>query len=132
MAADIPSAFFRISEEILNSIKGISYTVLIGEGDEIKEGWIRTGVGRSYYAAFLVARRTLELEYLTTSEVHKRVVELLKEIDSQSANMLMTLRDLRNQADYDIGKEFNEKELEYSVVLSKNIIKRIISDSDLH
>ena len=133
MTSDIPSVFFKISEDILNSIKGISYTVLIDERDrEFKEGWIRTGIGRSYYAAFLIARRTLDLDYLTTGEVHREVIEKLREADSHSANKLRTLRDLRNQADYDMRRGFDEKELEYAVELSRDIIERITAHSNQH
>ncbi len=127
MVADIPSIFFKISEEILNSIRGASYTVLID--DKFREGWIRTGIGRSYYAAFLVARKFLGLEYLTSSEVHRKVIEELNTIDSSLAYKLKTLRDLRNDADYDMVKRSNEKDLEYAVILSKNVIEQIISRS---
>ncbi len=127
MIADIPSIFFKISEEILNSIKGTSYTVLIDE--KFREGWIRTGVGRSYYAAFLVARKFLHLEYFTSSEVHRKVIERLSTMNPSLADKLRTLRDLRNDADYDMVKRPNEKDLEYAVILSKDVIEQIISRS---
>jgi hypothetical protein len=73
---------------------------------ESGEAYLRTRVGRAYYAAYLEVRTFCELQlgYVRkrTSREHQEVAILLRVLDSDMVDKLKFLRTFRNVADYDI------------------------------
>lgn len=73
-----------------------------------EEAWIRTAIGRFYYAyaAFLASREYCEdhLGYVRTrlGREHGEVPRLLPRRDTDIADQLLFLRSIRNAADYDL------------------------------
>ena len=66
----------------------------------------RTIAGRAYYSSFLFARKKLsELgrSFSETPDVHREVMSAVKDRNSGTANKLFTLRDSRNDADYNLN-----------------------------
>ena len=97
-----PTEFVSLAEELLSNLSGAS--VARSGPDQAK---VRTAIGRSYYAAFLVAREKLsELGYLEPrggSQDHRLVVDDLGGEGSDLGNKLYRLRLKRNQADYNLN-----------------------------
>ena len=97
-----PTEFISLAEELLSNLSGAS--VARSGPDQAK---VRTSIGRSYYAAFLVARERLsELGYLAPrggSRDHRLVVDALDGARSDLGDKLYRLRLKRNQADYSLN-----------------------------
>jgi hypothetical protein len=74
-------------------------------GNPADEAGIRTGVGRFYYAAFLLARSVALKQGCSLTgkaEDHGRVKDHFEKRNRVVWNSLKNLRRKRNQADYDI------------------------------
>lgn len=71
-----------------------------------RESFLRSSIGRSYYAAYLEARsfceRYLGFERTASSREHQQVATLMVGLDTSVADTLRFLRGYRNTADYDI------------------------------
>jgi len=90
--------------------------------DKLKEPWIRTAISRSYYSAFLKARRKTSLEHEETAKVHSMVINKLREKGYyQTANRLAELRNLRNNADYDTHLTITIQKLKWAISTAKYI-----------
>jgi uncharacterized protein (UPF0332 family) len=104
------------------SFDGKSYLVVAKELIEYseehpnKESFIRASVSRSYYALFLVARKTMENRGQTvpsSGQAHRHVQQYYNrsgasKIDKKIAKALGDLRDERNYADYDTEEVFDK------------------------
>ncbi len=106
-----PLKFLNLAEELVR-----------GDIDEAK---IRTSIGRSYYASFLLAREAAGLSDLKAPEVHRKVISFLYSKDPPVANKLHILRRQRNNADYDLDRTFGLEESEESLKMAKNIVERL-------
>lgn len=74
--------------------------------DRDEEPWIRTAIGRFYYAALIASREYCEdhLGYVRTrlGREHAEVPRLLVHNSTDIADQLLFLRSIRNAADYDL------------------------------
>jgi hypothetical protein len=97
-----PTELISLAEELLSNLSGAS--VARSGPDQAK---VRTAIGRSYYAAFLVAREKLVgLGYMTArggSQDHLAVVDALGGKESDLGGKMYGLRLKRNQADYNLN-----------------------------
>lgn len=79
------------------------------------EAYLRTRIGRAYYAAYLEARTFCEdrLGYARTksSREHQDIPRLIRSIDSFLADELAFLRSYRNTADYNLDISIDTVEL---------------------
>jgi len=114
----VPEGFLSISQKILRALEEGSTLDLKGGG--LEECWIRTGVSRAYYAAFLSARRRVGLEGYSKSDVHKRVVERL---DPVTGSKLRELRQYRNDADYNLRGKVGMEELKWVCYVAERLIR---------
>ena len=72
------------------------------------EAGVRTTINRSYYSSLLEAKLHLENEgenFTQDEEIHKNIIEKVKEKNAMMGDKLNNLHDLRTQADFDF--EFN-------------------------
>lgn len=71
-----------------------------------EEEFVRTRIGRQYYAAYLEARgfceASLGYERMRNGREHQDVARLLSAIDPDLSSRIRFLRGLRNGADYDL------------------------------
>ncbi len=114
----VPKGFLTISRRILKALEE-GERALDMEGEGLRECWIRTGISRAYYAAFLVARRKVGLEGYERPDVHKKVIERLDPITGQK---LADLRKGRNDADYVLNREFKIGELKWACQVAERLI----------
>ena len=82
-----PADFLRVANE------------LASEGHD--EAFLRTAVGRAYYAVFLQAREFLGLRG-QRRHIHNTVISRLKRTDFAAGTQLDKLETLRGQADYEL------------------------------
>lgn len=100
------------------------------------EPWIRTAIGRFYYAAFLASREYCEdhLGYVRThlGREHAEVPRLLLRRNTGIADQLLFLRSIRNAADYDLhlSKATMKRNLDDGRELARTIIARLDELSD--
>ena len=81
-------------------------TALSEDSNYEDESKYRTSISRAYYAAFLVARRYLESSgyiFPPESNVHRKVIDYMKDKNSFISNLLFKLRNRRNDADYNLN-----------------------------
>ena len=91
------------------------------------EGLIRSGISRAYYAAFIIARYAVGLEYLRGKDIHEKVITRLKEDGHEDiADKLFELRMKRNNADYDVYKHIPVRMLEWATITAKEVIDEIL------
>jgi len=118
-----PLAFRNIALRISSSLKSCR-DIPLKKREE--EAWIRTGISRLYYAAFLIARDKLSLGSYTRSDVHKLVINKLAIIDPIAKDKLSDLRRKRNQADYNTRRPMTINDLLWSLTTAEDIIKRLL------
>ena len=101
----------------------------------------RVGLGRCYYYLFLLSREfignnlTLVPRLLTkyqgllntkTPDIHKIIVNILSECDPNLKNMVIKLRSKRNNADYDISKVFEKKDLKKGITVAEMCATKLL------
>ncbi len=119
----IGNEFLKVAEDIAKCYKEDVLECSIAKS----EGLIRSGVSRAYYAAFLIARYAIGLEYLMSSEVHKRVIDTLKESGyANIADKLVDLRRKRNTADYDTYVSLGIGVLTWATQVARNVIEELL------
>lgn len=77
-----------------------------GKSELQNEAGVRTAINRSYYSSLLKAKLRLEdkgEEFLENDEIHKSIIEKIKEKDSIMGDKLNNLHELRIQADFDLN-----------------------------
>lgn len=92
------------------------------------ESKYRTSISRAYYAAFLVARCYLEssgYSFPPDSNVHKKVIDYMKDKNSFISNLLFKLRDRRNHADYDLDIQIKKGITISSIKSAQTVIDEI-------
>jgi uncharacterized protein (UPF0332 family) len=107
-----PAEFYRVASE-LNATHASD------------EAYLRTAIGRSYYACFHLARSGLERNGRWTAgtlNAHERVAQELRARGRHAmANGLRSLRRLRERADYDltepVGRAIAEQALHQAAAL---------------
>ena len=103
MMADFdPVGFNQLAEELLSNLTGAPV-----EESGPDQARIRTAIGRSYYAAFLVARQSLLAQGDTRPtrglHHHRLVVDALGGENSDLGSKMYRLRPRRNRADYNLN-----------------------------
>ena len=94
----------------------------------IGQSFLRTAIGRTYYAAFLLTREKLTGMGITLRQdekIHKEVIEKLKERDSFSADLLDDLREERIKADYYLYESFKYEQGISCARISELIINKV-------
>lgn len=80
------------------------------------EGGFRTSISRAYYSAFLFAKKKLEetgssfnysCRMCGSTQIHKQVIDELKEKNSFVGDQLDNLKEYRVMADYETYEEIN-------------------------
>jgi len=108
-------------------------TNLIGDTEYNVEARYRTSISRAYYAAHLISKEKLEEIGITfpvkqdKAEIHKMVIVSLKKKNEIVGDMLWDLRRKRNDADYDLNKEFNEYGTQVLLSVAETVIKEASS-----
>lgn len=109
-----PEKFLDVSKKILQ------------ENRLDKESRARTSISRSYHGAFLLSKTKLEdklnIVFKTDHEIHKEVIEKLKESDATLGDKLNTLNDFRIDADLSVGREIEVSEATHCLSIA-NILK---------
>jgi len=96
-----------------------------------KESYLRSSISRAYYSVFCISRnKTIGKDY-KRSDVHNKVIEILKNKEDKSLRKaglnLDELRRIRNKADYDEDEEINYSLVSRMILLAKDIL-RILGD----
>ncbi|MDZ7728595.1 MAG: hypothetical protein U5Q44_10615 [Dehalococcoidia bacterium] len=89
----------------------------------------RTAVSRAYYAAFLQLRQSAldasSLPGQRTAADHYRLQRLLKDVAHlRTQHVCRWLRELRNQADYDLAEAFGLRSSRTALALAQTLIAR--------
>lgn len=96
-----PIEFQGLAQELLGHLSGA--TIASRGSPQAK---VRTAIGRSYYAAFLVAREKLvrsgKIAPRGVPQDHRLIVDALGGPGSQLGGTMLHLRRKRNQADYNL------------------------------
>ena len=111
-----PSLFLDFAEELLNDRKY----------DERSR--IRTAIGRSYYASFLMVKKKLEengKSFLDVDRIHRDVIEEATNWNSHIANKLETLRTNRVSADYIMNEDIQMDIATKCNRISRNILSSL-------
>ena len=90
--------------------------------------WMRTAISRAYYAAFLTIKKKFPKEVGLGRDVHKKAADLLKQFHRFLAyQRFMSLRKIRNQADYDLPPEYvvSLKDVRIAIELAHFVIKEV-------
>lgn len=104
-------------------------TKLIIDTNYADEARYRTSISRAYYAAHLVSRKKLEEIGITfpvekdKAKIHQMVIDSLKGKNKIVGNMLWQLRQQRNDADYELIKQFNKYGTELLMSIAEHVIK---------
>lgn len=105
---------------------------LIRDSKYKNQAGFRTSVSRSYYAAFLVVRKKLEdlgIRIKRGYEQHQDVIDKLMDKNyTNVGNKLHSLREKRNDADYQLHANINDELAKECTKLSSLVIN---SSSDL-
>ena len=86
------------------------------------KGLLRTCISRSYFAAFIYARKITNLENVRRN-IHRKVINKLRSMGKTGeANLLWYLRDKRNCADYNLNFKFNANDVSLIVKTAITLI----------
>jgi len=111
-----PQIFLEIADDIVGDRK---YHV---------EGWLRTAIGRAYYAAFLIVEKKLRetgCRFEDTDKIHQYVIQKAMERNSYLANRLDTVRGYRVKADYIMEERITVDLARCSTRLSREIVNMV-------
>jgi len=114
-----PKNFLNFAKSLFKKVK-----------DE-EQAKLRTIIGRAYYSAFLFCRHKLEEKYphikdIETGEIHKIVREkLVDENRAHEKSMLVTIREMRDDADYDLEQFFAKRDAGKAIEQSNRIFKNL-------
>ena len=91
------------------------------------EAYLRTSIGRCYYASFLTARERLatygHYRPLGTGADHQGVIDTLARLGRRPLrDRLDSLRQLRARADYDLQRPMGFKDTERAKRLAQNLL----------
>lgn len=90
---------------------------IMDDSDYDEETRYRTAVGRAYYAAHLVSKKTFEdigVKFPIEDDknmgiIHMMVIDHLLKINDPIGRMLKSLRKIRNKADYNMDWKFDKR-----------------------
>ena len=117
-----PEDFLKISEEIDGALE----TRRLELEDDVLNAWIRTGISRAYYAAFLFINYGLNFLY-SGKDAHQQLVTDLKSMGGiyrEIGVRLESLRSKRRSADYEISYLVTPKDLKWVVSTAREAIKK--------
>lgn len=111
-------------QDFLTFAKNLSTT-------NLNEARVRTIIGRAYYATFLKMRVWLKGKGynfprgISEPQNHRRVQEYLYQEfrQRQPKDFLHALRQLRNDADYNLDIQLTTREAQRAITLAENIIR---------
>lgn len=89
------------------------------------ETYVRTAIGRAYYASFLFARENYGLTTMKYPDIHQAVVETLSEISPALGRKQHELRRLRNLSDYNLQDKRTQKDVLRALELATSIISAV-------
>ena len=107
-----PVDFYRIAQKIFQ------------ESDKFDSSAARTCIGRAYYSAFLVARDRAKVTD-QGKETHQAVIAYYKKKKPVVGNRLHTLREQRNDADYNMARIVVQQESGKALKLCAEILKHL-------
>jgi len=120
-----PANFGKIAKEIVENVE--SNAVF----RENREAFLRTAISRAYYSAFLLVREKMRLEVGIVSkspEVHREVMDwVYKKFGEKKYQMLLNLRFMRNDADYELEKSVDINDAKLAVELFRRIVGNLDS-----
>lgn len=104
------------------------------DSDYDEETRYRTAVGRAYYAAHLVSKKTFEeigIKFPIEDDknmgiIHMMVIDHLLKINDPIGRMLKGLRKIRNKADYNMDWKFKRKSTETFIQEAEFIINEMM------
>jgi hypothetical protein len=125
MADFDPNAFNELAGELLHSLSG--KPVADSGPDQAR---VRTAIGRSYYAAFLVARQRLrsngDIIPAGGLQDHRLIVDALGGENSDLGSKLFRLRLRRNRADYNLSSSgYTMQAGQYWLDIASEIISEV-------
>lgn len=110
-------------------------TQLIDDSDYNDEARCRTSISRAYYAAHLVSKKKLEEIGITftvekeedKAKIHQKVIVSLGGKNKGVGDMLWDLRQGRNEADYDLNKQFTKYGVKLLMAIAEDVINEVNS-----
>ena len=114
-----PADFLNVTNHLLSIEKSKNEPV-----------FIRTAIGRAYYASFLSCWEKLSeigINIENDSSSHQNVITQLLEVDPFSADLLNNLRQHRRKADYYMSEKITYKIGTKCTKMSEEILRRIPS-----
>jgi len=87
-----------------------------------EEIYYRCSASRAYYAAFHVAKKHFHLPRKTR---HITVIDILKKNHRSTGEKLKELKELREDADYELDKYISQYIADKCIKLSNNIINKL-------
>ncbi len=81
-------------------------------------------IGRAYYAAFLCARAYSQINS-SNANVHGQVISYFEKRNEFVGNLLKTLKNLRQKADYRPELTLTRREAAKALKLAKNILEEL-------
>ncbi len=94
------------------------------------EAGIRTAINRSYYSSLLKAKLRLEEKgenFSKNDEIHKDIIEKIKNKDSSMGDKLNDLHELRVQADFDLNFKPDKDFISHAYGIAKSFNGKINS-----
>ena len=113
----VSRAFMDIAERTLQSKDVVTL--------QLNEGVLRTAISRAYYAVFILARHILGLDLHKTPEVHRIVVEKLRELSKPLGDKLQELRRRRNEADYEVHATITINTLKQAHTIARTLLHEL-------
>ena len=112
-----PEEFLEVAEYLMNTDRFNKNST-----------YIRTAVGRSYYASFLCCWEKLSsigIKIDSQSTIHRDVITKLLDKNSFISDLLDKLREERVKADYYMYEKFDNKRGNNSIKIAQEIQRRI-------
>ena len=82
----------------------------------------RTAIGRIYYGLLHYIRIIKHLTYIDTEHLHTDLIDKITDLDTKLGNFLVTMKEFRTKADYNLNKKPN---LDSFLKVYKRIKKRL-------
>lgn len=112
-----PEEYLEVAKEILNK-----------RAYNNNQIYIRTAIGRAYYASFLVTREKLKSLGISVEEVvrtHEDIIDKIRNKDYGTGDLLDELREDRVKADYKLNEKITPHQGNRCIKTSETIIKRV-------
>jgi len=119
-----PKDFFEVSKNIHDALK--TPEKLLKIHSEYITAWIRTGISRAYYAAFLLTNDISGYRFggKNAHDQLCRVLKTMRGVYAKIGSKLNSLRKRRLQADYNLAYKPSLGELQWAVKTAEDIIAK--------